>query len=297
LIIGTRSSKLARTQTGIIADRISADSGIETTQMAIKTRGDIITDRPLHELEGRGYFTREIEEALLDCRIDIAVHSFKDMPSQAPAGLTLAAISQREDPADLLIIHKSSIDPAAKVVPLKKGAVIGTGAVRRNTQFRALRKDVTINNLRGNVLTRIEKLAEKQFDAIFLASAGVRRLQLELSEFHVERLDPASFVPSPGQGALAIQMRKDDTRIELIREIVHDEKTATAVSVERDVMARFGGGCSLPLGVYAFCDSDIWHVYGFWGENAEIPVWANVNGNDPGVLGKKLYQAIKEKSK
>ena len=289
MIIGTRGSDLARTQTGMTAEKISKKLRIEIKEVVIETQGDVITDRPLRELEGRGYFTKEIEEALLGRRIDIAVHSFKDMPSQAPDGLALAAVSEREDPADLLIINKDAFDPKAGEIPVKEKTVVGTSAVRREMQVRAKRSDLIIRDLRGNVPTRIKKLAENQYDAIFLASAGVRRLKIDLSGFQVVRLEPTGFIPSPGQGALAIQMREDDYRLESIREIIHDQNTGIAADIERDVMARFGGGCSLPLGVYAFIDGNNWHVYGFWGENADRPVWSHVEGKVPSALGEKLY--------
>lgn len=292
MIFGTRGSDLARTQTGTVADKIAQKLGIEIKQMLIKTRGDVMTDRPLRELEGRGYFTKEIEEALLDRRIDIAVHSFKDMPSKAPAGLVLAAVSEREDPADLLIINKSAYDEGDGQIPVIKGAIVGTSAVRREAQLRAMRNDIEIKDLRGNVPTRLKKLEDKQYDGIFLASAGVRRLGIDLSGFRTCRLDPAAFVPSPGQGALAIQMREDDERLDLIKEIIHDEQTGIATNIERDVMARFGGGCGLPLGVHAFPDVSSWQAYGFWAGHNKPPVWRKIIASDPSVIGGRLFDAL-----
>lgn len=295
--IGTRGSDLATTQTGTVAKAISDTLAIEIEQVLIKTKGDIITDRPLRELEGRGYFTKELEEALLVSRIDIAVHSFKDMPSECPEGLVVAAISKREDPADLIIIAKDSYQPDMNGIPVKQNAVVGTSAVRRERQIRAIRPDMEIKDLRGNVPTRLRKLADGQYEAIFLASAGVRRLGLDISEFEVVRLDPLRFVPSPGQGALAIQMRADDDNIPAIREIIHDNDAATATSIERDVMALFGGGCSLPLGVYAWLEKDLWHARGFWGADTENYIWAQVDGNDIEQLGNQLYESLKKSGK
>ncbi|UCE67620.1 MAG: hydroxymethylbilane synthase [Candidatus Zixiibacteriota bacterium] len=290
--IGTRGSDLAGFQTGVIADKIRKSLGIEIEIEVIKTKGDIVTDRPLREIEGRGYFTKELEEALLDKRIDLAVHSFKDMPSQNPEGLVVACVSEREDPADLLIIKKDSYKPDKGKIPLSENAFVGTSAVRRESQIRALRDDLNVKDLRGNVPTRLRKLSEGLYDAIFLASAGVKRLNLDLSDFEVVRLNPEQFVPSPGQGVLAVQMRIDDPGIEPIRSIIHNQHSYIATSMERDIMAKFGGGCGLPLGAYAYSDKSDWHVYGFWGGIKGKPKWANVNGMDLSKLAEKLYYGL-----
>lgn len=290
--IGTRGSDLARTQSGTIAEMIARGLGVETEIVIIKTQGDIVTDRPLRELEGSGYFTKELEDALLNGSIDVAVHSFKDMPSENPAGLTIACVSKREDPADLLIINKSSFEPANGEIPLGKKAIVGTSAVRRETQARAMRTDLNIKNLRGNLPTRLRKLSEGQYDAIFLAAAGVNRLGLDLSTFEVVRFKPERFVPSPGQGVLAIQMRANDNNLEAVKKAIHDDNAFSAAMIERDVMARFGGGCSLPLGAYAHNSDTVWRAYGFWGGSNDSPKWANVESDDPSDLGEKLYKAL-----
>lgn len=292
MIIGTRGSDLATTQTSTVAEKIRGELGIEVKLEIIKTRGDIIIDRPLRELEGRGYFTKELEEALLLGIIDMAVHSFKDMPSESPQGLTIAAVSKREDPADLLIINEKSYIPEMGEIPLAREAIVGTSAVRRETQIRAKRPDLKVKDLRGNVPTRLRKLSEGQYDAIFLASAGVRRLNLDLSGFEVLRFRPEIFVPSPGQGALAVQMRSNNPELEKIRNAVHNRDAFTATSIERNVLARFGGGCSLPLGAFAYLDGGIWRAYGFWGGDAQNPRWADVADADPTGLGEKLYEAL-----
>lgn len=290
--IGTRGSDLARTQSGTIAEIIARGLGVETEIVIIKTQGDIVTDRPLHELEGSGYFTKELEDALLNGSIDIAVHSFKDMPSENPVGLTIACVSKREDPADLLIINKSSFEPENGEIPLGKKAIVGTSAVRRETQARAMRTDLNIKDLRGNVPTRLRKLSEGQYDAIFLAAAGVKRLGLDLSAFEVIRFEPERFIPSPGQGVLAIQMRDNDDNLEAVKKTIHDDIAYSAMIIEREVMARFGGGCSLPLGAYAHNSDTVWRAYGFWGGDNDSPKWANVESDDPTELGEKLYKAL-----
>ena len=290
--IGTRGSDLARFQTDMIAEKIKQSLGIEVEIEVIKTKGDIVTDRPLREIEGRGYFTKELEDALLDKRIDLAVHSFKDMPSQNPEGLVVACVSEREDPADLLIVKKDSYKPDRGEIPLSENAVVGTSAVRRETQIKAIRNDLNIKDLRGNVPTRLRKLSEGLYDAIFLASAGVKRLNIDLSDFEVVRLNPTQFVPSPGQGVLAVQMRIDDPGIEPIKSIIHNQNSYIATSIERGVMARFGGGCGLPLGAYAYSDKGFWHVYGFWGGIEGKPKWANVSGMDTSELAERLYNGL-----
>jgi hydroxymethylbilane synthase len=290
--VGTRGSDLARAQTGIIAEMIRERLGIDIEIELIKTKGDIVTDRPLREIEGRGYFTKELEDALLDRRIDLAVHSFKDMPSQNPEGLVVACVSEREDPADLLIVRKDSFRSDKGEIPLSGSAVVGTSAVRRESQIKAKRGDLTLKDLRGNVPTRLQKLSNGQYDAIFLASAGVKRLKLDLGEFQVIRLQPEDFVPSPGQGALALQMRINDPKIGEIKNIIDDPETFIATSMERKVMGMFGGGCGLPLGAYSYRDGDIWRMYGFWGGDEGKPIWANASGRDPSSLAEKLYSEL-----
>jgi len=290
--IGTRGSDLAITQTDGVARILTDILSVNFETVVIKTKGDIITDRPLRELEGMGYFTKEIEDALLDRRIDLAVHSFKDMPSESPDDLIIAALSEREDPADLLIINKNSYDNDNLDIPVKTQAIAGTSAVRRQAQVHAIRDDLNIKDLRGNVPTRIQKLADGEYDAIFLAYAGIRRLGIDLSEFEVVRLDPTKFIPSPGQGILAIQMRAGDKNIDAIRQAINDKNSEIAARIERKVLANFGGGCGLPLGAYAYKVGDKWFAYGFWGGNSEKPIWANASSDNPENVGKKLSNLL-----
>ena len=296
MIIGTRGSELARTQANTVAAALKKKMGVAAQVKIISTQGDRVTDRPLRELEGRGYFTKEIEDALLGRTVDIAVHSFKDMPSKAPDGLAVSAVSEREDPADLIIIRSEAYDESAGEIPVRSGATVGTSAVRREAQLRALRPDVKSKDLRGNVPTRVTKLANGQYDAIFLASAGVRRLELDLSKFEVVRLDPARFVPSPGQGALAIQMRKDDPRFADVHQALNDELTATATTIEREVQRLFGGGCSLPLGVFARMEDGYWQVSGFWEDAERGALAAHLGGEYPDGLGTQLFDRLSRKA-
>ncbi|MDP8239726.1 MAG: hydroxymethylbilane synthase [Candidatus Hatepunaea meridiana] len=319
--IGTRGSTLAMIQTKSIADIIVKEMNIKTDIVVISTQGDRMVDRPFHDLEGRGYFTKEIEDALLRCEIDAAVHSFKDVPSESPEGLVIVAVTEREDPSDLLVIRSESysafnrseltaessyqprwvdsgrdrrVDDRKMNIPLHSGAIIGTSAVRRQVQIKAIRPYLEVKDLRGNVPTRLHKLADGQYDAIFLATAGVNRLQIDLSEFKVFKFDPVFFIPSPGQGGLAVQMRENDPLFNRLRILLHHDATGQATSLERDVMARFGGGCGLPLGVYAKPVEENWEVYGFWGQDTNNPVWGAVSGKYADGLSEELYNKLTE---
>jgi len=281
--IGARGSELAQVQVRWVGN-ILQSAGMKLHSTIIKTHGDTVLDKPLSELGRQGVFTKEIEDALFRREIDLAVHSFKDVAIERPKGLEIVAITKREDPADLLIVHKSEFDPNGDVFPLKEGAVIGTSAIRRARQLLALRNNITVKDLRGNVPTRLKKLSNNEYSAIFLAAAGVSRLGLDLSDFKVERLEPSAFIPSPGQGALAIEMRKDDDRGEAVRELLNDDLTARAAQIERSVLAKMGGGCSLPLGAYAEYDDEIWSLHCFWGGDISNPLWRSASGTDSGKL-------------
>ncbi len=303
--IGTRGSDLALAQANVIVEAITKELKVKSEIIVIKTRGDRIIDRPLRELEGRGYFTKEIEDALLDGRIDVAVHSFKDMPSKMPEGLVVAAVTERENPCDLLIIkpeaysdnlaHSISSPPVSgvggksSIIPLRRGSSVGTSSVRRSVQLKSMRPDLEIIDLRGNVPTRLRKLADGQYDAVMIAQAGVNRLRIELTQFRTTMIDPTRFVPAAGQGALVVQMREDDPHLDDLRAILHHETTGQATSLERKVMDRFGGGCGLPLGVYARSTGIDWEIHGFWGGDPEQPVWGSVRGFSDDNLVEALF--------
>ncbi len=248
LIIGTRGSDLALWQANFTKEKL-AGIGVEAELKVIKTQGDKILNLRLDKLEGKGFFTKELEEELLAGSIDIAVHSHKDLPTVHPEGLTIAAVPEREDPAELLLILKDCVDITQKL-SLKTGAMVGTSSNRRKAQLLALRTDLNIEDLRGNVPTRIQKLRDENYDAILLAKAGVNRLGIDLSEFHVEVVDTTELIPAPAQGALAIQIRENDTELfELLQKINHKE-TEEEIAVERKVLNLFEGGCHMPLGCY-----------------------------------------------
>lgn len=248
LIIGTRGSDLALWQANYTKNKL-AEIGVESELKIIKTQGDKILNLRLDKLEGKGFFTKELEEELLNGTIDLAVHSHKDLPTINPPGLIIAAVSEREDPAELLLILKDCVDVSQKL-SLKNGAMVGTSSNRRKAQLLALRPDLNIEDLRGNVPTRIQKLRDEDYDAILLAKAGVNRLNIDLSEFHVEVIDTTALIPAPAQGALAFQIRENDRSLfELLQQLNHAE-TAECIAVERKVLNLFEGGCHMPLGCY-----------------------------------------------
>ncbi len=248
VIIGTRGSDLALWQANYTKDRL-ASIGIIAELKIIKTQGDRILNLRLDKLEGKGFFTKELEEELLNGSIDIAVHSHKDLPTENPPGLIIAAVPERDSPAELLLILKDCVDVKQKL-SLKKGATVGTSSNRRKAQLLSIRPDLNITDLRGNVPTRIQKLRDEGYDAIVLAQAGVNRLNLDLSEFQVNVVDPTEIVPAPAQGALAIQIRESDTELFATLQQINDAAIVEAIAVERKVLNLFQGGCHMPLGCY-----------------------------------------------
>jgi hydroxymethylbilane synthase len=241
LTIGSRGSQLALWQARWVQARLE-QLGEQCRIEIIKTTGDKITDVALSQVGSKGLFTKEIEEALLAGVIDLAVHSLKDMPTDLPAGLTLAAIPEREDPRDALV--------GRRLEDLPPGARVGTGSLRRAAQLRALRPDLQIEDIRGNVDTRLRKLDEGRYDAIVLASAGLRRLGLESRITEV--FDPGVMCPAVGQGALAVETRDDGgAGFKAATRLEHTE-TRARVTAERAVLASLGGGCQAPMGAHAF---------------------------------------------
>jgi len=238
--LGTRGSQLARWQTDWVRDRL-AQNGVRAEIVVIKTRGDAEVDRPLRELEGKGFFTKEIEDALLDGRIDVAVHSLKDLPTMLPAGLVLGATPERHDPREALVNGTSLLDLAA-------GTRVGTSSLRRVAQVRFLRPDLEVVPLRGNVPTRVHKVESHDgLDAAVLAIAGLERLGLGDKG---SVIDPLDVMPAPGQGALGIEIRADDKATRRALEPLHDASSAVAVGAERALLAALGGGCQAPVAAW-----------------------------------------------
>lgn len=249
LVIGSRGSKLALTQAQMIKtelERLVASLAVRVE--IIKTSGDVNT-APLSVIGGKGVFTKELEEALLDGRIDLAVHSLKDLPTIIPEGLVLAAVCKREDPRDALVLNRKLEGLDSSVRTLPKGGIVGTSSPRRLAQLKHLRGDLVVEDLRGNVDTRLRKLDEGQYDALVLACAGLRRLGLEN---RISAPLPASeMLPAVGQGALGIETRAGDGRtIQTVSKLDH-KFTRLACNAERAFLRSLGGGCQLPIAAYA----------------------------------------------
>jgi hydroxymethylbilane synthase len=248
LVIGSRGSKLALTQAEMIKTELARlDPALAVHIEVIKTSGDASTD-PLSIIGGKGVFTKELEDALLDSRIDIAVHSLKDLPTIIPDGLFIVAICKREDPRDALVLNRK-LAGLGSITALPKGATIGTSSPRRLAQLKHLRDDLIVNDLRGNVDTRLRKLDEGQYDALVLACAGLRRLGME--NRISAALPAAEMLPAVGQGALAIETRAgDETTIAAVSKLDH-KFTRLACTAERAFLRSLGGGCQLPIAAYA----------------------------------------------
>jgi hydroxymethylbilane synthase len=254
LTYATRRSPLALAQSRAFAQQLCAAIGTKpeptaTRELQIVTSGDTIQDRSLAEIGGKGLFVKEIEEALLAKKADFAVHSLKDLPGVLPQGLVLACIPKREDPRDALVAPRyGSVDS------LPPGARVGTSSLRRSIAMRAMRPDLVVQMMRGNVDTRLRKVDEGQVDAIVLARAGLIRLGLEARATQV--LSAGASLPAPGQGALAIECRTEDAATRALLSTMHDAGSAICVAAERGVLIALGGDCKTPLGAYAAKESD-----------------------------------------
>jgi hydroxymethylbilane synthase len=249
LVIGSRGSKLALFQSEQARSRLETlNPDLQIRIEIIKTTGDVKSD-PLTVIGGKGVFTKELEDALLDGRIDLAVHSLKDLPTILPDGLTIGAICEREDPRDALVLPANVASLNASLRNLIAQAVVGTSSQRRVSQLKALRSDVEIKDVRGNVDTRIRKLDEGQYDALILASAGLRRLGLAERISAVIATD--EMLPAVGQGAIAIEVHNDNRfALESIAKLNHDD-TRVACLAERALLRSLGGGCQLPIAAHA----------------------------------------------
>lgn len=259
IIIGSRGSDLALWQANFVKSELEKINCTVEIKI-IKTQGDNIQHLSFDKLEGKGFFTKEIEDALLKKEIDLAVHSHKDLETTPPENLVIACVSDRANPADTLLINKNAVDTSQKW-SLKQNAIVGTSSARRKSQFLTHRSDVTINDLRGNVPTRIGKLRDLNYDAILLAKAGLDRLELNLDEFHVEVLNPTEFVPAPAQGVLGLQIRNEDSELFEILQKINFPEVKKRIELERKILNLLDGGCQLPLGVYCSPDNDLYVSY------------------------------------
>jgi len=294
LRIATRGSDLALWQANHIASKLHG-IGLKTELKIIKTQGDKIQHLSLEKLEGKGFFTKEIEDALLNNEADLAVHSHKDLPTESHPDLMIAAVTDREDPSELLLIRKESVD-ARQRFSLKKNAIVGTSSSRRKSQLLAFRKDIELKDLRGNVPTRIDKLRKENYDAILIAAAGVERLELDISDLHAEKLSPKEFIPAPAQGVLAIQIRKGEKELYTKLQSLNQPAVAMEIGIERKVLNLFQGGCQMPVGAYCEYNEDK-EVYQTWISKSttwdQLPVGIYVESKNPESLAEKIVGKIK----
>ncbi|GAA0483597.1 hydroxymethylbilane synthase [Salinibacillus aidingensis] len=250
IVIGSRKSNLALTQTEWVVEQLKQLNLPYTFEVKkIMTKGDKILDVTLSKVGGKGLFVKEIEKEMYDGDIDLAVHSMKDMPSEMPGGLVIASVPEREDHRDAFI----SEDGKTGLKDLADGAIVGTRSLRRAAQIKAVRPDVKIKSVRGNIETRLRKLKEEDYNAIVLAAAGLKRMGWS-GEIVTEYLEPDVCVPAVGQGALAIECREDDTELRELLEKINDEKTAFTVKAERTFLNRMEGSCSVPIAGYAYLE-------------------------------------------
>jgi hydroxymethylbilane synthase len=297
LRLGTRGSELARTQSGTVAAALER-LGFAVELIVIKTSGDQNASAAFGSIGPQGVFVREIEQALVERGIDLAVHSFKDLPTKSPAELTIAAVPARVDPADLLLVRRDALaGPDGDWLPLGRGARVGTASARRRVWLGHFRPDLIVEPLRGNVPTRVLRLEEGRFDAIVLAAAGVERLQAErrlgsaLESVVVLRLDPQRFVPAPAQGALAVQCRRDDARVLAALAHIDHAPSRAAVTAEREALARAEGGCDVAFGAYCYL-ADGQHELTAMHERAGVVRATRVRGMDPAALGATAWAKL-----
>jgi hydroxymethylbilane synthase len=286
ITIGSRTSELAMWQTHHIRDKLQAAWPELAVQIEpFVTRGDKTLDKPLPQIGGKGLFTLELEEALRDGRIQLAVHSLKDLPVENADGLTLGAIVGRADVRDVLVAKNNWT-----LETLPQGAVVGTSSLRRQAQLLAVRPDLRIQSIRGNVGTRVRKVLDGAYDATVLAAAGITRLGLD--DHIAQWLPLAAMLPAPGQGALAVQCRTDDKATLRLLQLIDQPEIRTCVLAERSFLYHLAGGCSTPVAAYATLSGSRIHLTGVVGSsNGQILIHLADSGKDAWTLGEKLAQA------
>ncbi|MDX6693950.1 MAG: hydroxymethylbilane synthase [Blastocatellia bacterium] len=294
LVIGSRGSKLALWQSEWVRARLGAlYPQLAVTIEIIKTSGDVLKDAPLSLIGGKGVFTKELEEALLDHRIDLAVHSLKDLPTVLPDNLTIAVITEREDTRDALVLRAGFSLPTPSLGALPEGSIVGTSSLRRLAQLKHLRTDLGIKDLRGNVDTRLRKLDAGDYDAVILATAGLRRLGL--AERISAPIPTAEMLPAVGQGALAIETRMDDSAaLQLLAPLEHTP-TRLACTAERSLLRSLGGGCQLPIAAHAVVEENRLRMEGLVaGLSGDVVIRDSLEGaaTEAAELGETLGQRL-----
>jgi hydroxymethylbilane synthase len=294
LRLGTRGSLLARKQSQLVADQLARrHAGLRVELVTVHTTGDRITDRPLHDVGGKGLFTKELEQALLARKVDFAVHSFKDVPVTMPlvdtSELVIASVPAREDARDAMALR----DPAAQVLP--RGARVGTSSLRRQCQLLERPDGYTILPLRGNIDTRLRKLREGAYDAVVLAMAGLLRAGLYDASF-IRPLDPGVLLPASGQGALALQCRRDDERTRTILASLNDPDTALCVNAERAVVGALEGDCHSPIAALATVGAGRIHLRAAVGARDGVPpvirASADADAREPRAAVDQVVQSL-----
>lgn len=270
--IGTRGSKLALWQANFFAALLE-EQGMESEIKIIKTQGDVVQHLGFDKLEGKGFFTKEIEDSLLSGEVDVAVHSLKDLPTQSPEGLVIAGLSDRANPSDTLVIRNESYRED-QLFKLPENATVGTSSQRRKALIRYYRPDVNTVDIRGNVPTRIQKLREQDLDALVLAQAGIDRTGVDLTGLQVLTLNPREFIPAPGQGIIAFQTREENVDLRKKLATLTDKRLIETSNVERKILQMMGGGCHMPLGAYCAKDQNGYlHVWSCFAERWEDPLY------------------------
>ncbi len=293
LVIATRGSQLALWQSEHIKELLeSSHKGLEVELKVMKTKGDKILDTPLAKIGGKGLFTKELEDAMLSGEAHIAVHSLKDVPTVFPDGLVLGAITKRENPKDALLSQKyEDIDS------LPEGAVVGTTSLRRRMQILSYRPDLKIKNLRGNVNTRLRKLKDGEFDAIILATAGIKRLGFENEVKYFTPIKKSIMIPAMGQAALGIECVDDEKILEIVK-VLNDEDAFVETTIERDFVDVLQGGCQVPIGVNAKLKGDkvkVRAVVGMPDGSKMIKEKLVASKSDYKLLGKELAETMIER--
>jgi hydroxymethylbilane synthase len=284
--IATRGSELALRQARLVQSALDA-RGVPAELVTFKTVGDKRLDEPLREIGAKGLFTRELEDALAAGRVDCCVHSLKDLPTESPDGLGIVALLEREDPRDVLVVSESIV--AEGIHDLPRGSRVGTSSLRRRAQLRHLRPDLEVVELRGNVPTRLRKVAEGQVHAAILAAAGLRRLGVHHAI--TAWLEPPEWLPAAGQGAIAIQSRSDDDAMNALLAPLNHEPTVIATGAERAFLASLEGGCQVPIGALAMSEGDGLLLHGLIADatgRAILRGTASVDLSAPALAGERL---------
>jgi hydroxymethylbilane synthase len=298
LRLGTRGSDLARAQAQTIATSLAA-AGLPTELVIIRTSGDLAPAASFASIGPQGVFVREIEQAVLDGSIDLAVHSFKDLPTQSAAELVIAAVPVRVDAADVLVINAGAHGKGRDaLLPLADGACVGTASARRRVWLKHFRPDLEVDSLRGNVPTRIKRLKNGDYDAILLAAAGIERLRAStsvldapLAGLSVVRLDPHRFVPAPAQGALAVQCHRDRAEVTAALARLDDAPSRLAVEAERDVLGRAEGGCEIAFGAHCFKVGNGFELVAMLERGGRV-LTTTARGQDAHALGALAWRSL-----